>query len=115
MLPHGAGYAAATALPGVTIVDPRPYAGAAMAAVYRTYGHIGPVLPAVGYDAAQRTALAEVIAAADADAVIAATPVDLAAAIATTKPVHRVRYDFADIDDPGLSHHIETFLDRRGL
>jgi len=114
-MPHGAGYAAARAEPDVTIVDPRPYAGRTLAATYDTYGHIGPVLPAVGYDAAQRAALAEVIAAADADAVIAATPVDLASVIETAKPVHRVRYDFTDIDTPGLGAKVDAFLIGRGL
>jgi predicted GTPase len=110
---HGAGYAAVAALGDATIVDPRPFAAPAIRAVYDAYPHIGPVLPAVGYDAPQRAALRRTIEAADADVVVAATPVDLAALIAPSKPVVRARYRFAEVETPGLAAQIEAFLARR--
>jgi predicted GTPase len=80
-------------------------------AVYERYPHIGRVLPAVGYDAAQLEALRATINAADAEVVVAATPIDLAALIAIDKPVVRARYDFADAGEPTLGQLVDAFLD----
>ena len=55
-MPYGAGYVAAVAA-GAEIVDPRASADPALQAVFEAYPHIGRVLPAVGYDAAQLEAL----------------------------------------------------------
>ncbi len=112
----GAGYAAASAAGVGAIVDPRISATPALREVFARYPHIGPVLPAVGYDAAQVAALRQTIEDSDAEAVIAATPVDLAALLATRKPVVRVRYDYADADDgddaPTLGAIVDSFLAR---
>jgi len=112
---HGAGYAAATAQPDVSIVDPRPSATPEIARVYARYPHIGPVLPALGYGQAQQAALAASIAAAQPDVVVAATPVDLAALLDLTLPVVRARYDYADAGEPTLGGLVDAFLDQRGL
>ncbi|MCC7272703.1 MAG: GTPase [Alphaproteobacteria bacterium] len=105
----GAGHVAVRALGDATIVDPRPFAAPAIAEVYARYPHIGPVLPAVGYGPAQLAALAETIARAAVDVVVAATPVDLATIVAIGKPVVRARYDYADVDDPGLGAVVDAF------
>ena len=42
---------------GALIVDPRRWAGPELQETYRRYPHIGPVLPALGYYAAQIEAL----------------------------------------------------------
>ena len=97
------------------IVDPRAGATPEIAAVYRRYPHIGPVLPAVGYGAAQRRDLERTINRSDAEVVVAATPIDLAALLQIDKPVVRARYDYADADEPTLSKFIDDFLDRAGL
>ena len=55
-MPHGAGWRAATDA-GAEIVDPRPWAGPELQALYHRHPHIGPVLPALGYYAAQIDAL----------------------------------------------------------
>jgi predicted GTPase len=106
---HGAGYVAARAA-GATIVDPRPWAAPELAAAYAAYPHIGPVLPALGYSPSQLAALGASIDAAEADAVIAATPVDLAALLPLRKPVLRARYEFEDGAAPGLAGAVEAFL-----
>ena len=111
-MPHGAGFAAAAALGNVLFVDPRPFAAPALRAVFDRYPHIGPVLPAVGYGPDQLAALAETIAAAPADVVVSATPVDLAALVGTAKPVVRVRYGFAEIESPGFAGVVDAFLAR---
>ena len=109
-MPHGAGYLAAMQAGAATIVDPRASAAPEIAAVYAQYPHIGLVLPAMGYSPAQLEALRRTINAARADAVVAATPIDLAALIALDKPVVRARYEFADSETPGLAAELDRFL-----
>jgi predicted GTPase len=106
---HGAGYAAARAA-GADPVDIRMVAASPLKAVFEQYPHIGPVLPAIGYDGLQLKALADTLNAADADMVISATPLDLQALIAINKPVVRARYEYADASTPTLSDVIDKFL-----
>jgi predicted GTPase len=116
-LPHGAGFAAATAA-GAVIVDPRPFLAPALRAELEKYPHIGPVLPALGYSSVQRQALRDTIERSDAEVVLAATPIDLRHVVAVSKPILRVRYEFAEpgslaeIVDDWLAHcrprHQET-------
>jgi predicted GTPase len=112
---YGAGQVAASAAGAAEIVDPRPFAAPAIAAVYARYPHIGPVLPAVGYGPEQIAALAETIAASDAEVVIAATPIDFAAAVPVARPVVRARYEFADAGQPTLAELVDGYLARAGL
>ena len=112
-MPHGAGYAAALAAGAATIVDPRACAAPEIAAVYAQYPHIGPVLPAEGYNPAQLEALRLTINGARAEVVVAATPIDLAALIALDKPVVRARYEFVDSESPGLAAVLERFVTDR--
>jgi predicted GTPase len=111
---HGAGYIAAIQAGAADIVDPRGSAAPEIAAVYALYPHIGPVLPATAYTPAQLEALRQTINAAQADVVVAATPIDLAALIAIDKPVVRARYDFADSAAAGLAAQLDLFLTRPG-
>lgn len=113
--PYGAGYVAATANGAVEIVDPRRSAPPAIQAIYEQYPHIGPVLPAVGYDDAQIEGLRRTIDGAKADVVVVATPFDLGSRVAIEKPVVRARYDFADAGDPTLGSVIDAFLARIGV
>ena len=114
-MPHGAGYAAVSTIESVTIVDPRDSAARPIADVYARYPHIGPVLPAIGYGPEQRAALAGTINASGADIVIGATPADLAAVLDLDKPVVRARYDYADLEAPGLAGLVDDFLQTQGL
>jgi predicted GTPase len=107
---YGAGYVAATEAQAAAIVDARSAAAGSIAEVYARYPHIGAVLPAVGYHPAQLEALRETINRADADVVVAATTCDLAALIDIDKPVVRVRYEFAEVGEPGLGSLVEAFL-----
>ncbi len=54
------------------------------------------------------------IEAADADIVVAGTPIDQAALIRINKPALRARYDFAELELPGLwgavEHRLENLL-----
>ncbi len=110
-MPWGAGHVAALQA-GAEIVDPRPYAGPAIRALYTRYPHIGDVLPATGYSREQLEALRQTINATPADVVVSATPIDLAALIQVHKPVVRARYEFAEVESPGLAGALDAFIGR---
>jgi predicted GTPase len=112
---YGAGYVASTRAGAAEIIDPRPFAVGSVAETYREYPHIGRVLPAVGYGPAQREALTETINRSNADVVVAATPIDLAALLPLDKPVVRAHYDLAEMDEPGLGDRVSAFLTERSL
>lgn len=107
---YGAGTIAAREAGAASFVDPRPFAAPSLRWVFETYPHIGAVLPAVGYDAAQLDGLAATINASDADIVVSATPIDLAALIPAGKPMIRVSYAFQEDPDTPLSALIDRFL-----
>lgn len=112
---YGAGYVAASDAGAAAFVDPRAAAVGEIARVYETYPHIGPVLPAVGYNVTQLQALEATIDASDAETVVIATPCDLAALINIRKPVVRARYDYAETGEPSLRAVVGEFLGRTGL
>jgi predicted GTPase len=112
---YGAGYIAATKAGVAEIVDPRAGAAPEIADVYSAYPHIGPVLPAVGYSEDQLAALRRTIDAAGADIVVSATPCDLAKLIDVKVPIVRARYEFAEMEEPGLGARVEAFLRKREL
>ena len=112
---YGAGYVAAVVGGAASIVHPQPFAVAEIARLYEDYPHLGPVLPAMGYSAAQLDALARSIDATPADVVVSGTPIDLAALVRLAKPVVRARYEFAEAQTPGLGAEIDRYLARAGL
>jgi predicted GTPase len=107
----GAGLTAARALGEIDIVDPRESAAAGIARVYAQYPHIGPVLPAMGYSAAQLAALRATINDSRAEVVLSATPIDLARLGGIDKPVVRARYGYADAGAPTLAEVVLQRLD----
>jgi predicted GTPase len=112
---YGAGFVAASNAHAAEIVDPRLSATGGIAEVYKKYPHIGKVLPAMGYSNAEISDLALCINGAQADVVVAGTPIDLARLMKLNKPVIRARYEFAEADGPTLASHIDDFLRRRNL
>jgi len=109
----GAGYAAALEAGAREIVDPRPFAAGVLREVFARYPHIGPVLPAVGYQPEQLAALAATIEASDCAVVVSATPVDLGSIVPVTKPIVRVTYEFAEAGEPVLEGILNHFLKTR--
>ena len=109
---HGAGFVAATAASAAAIVDPRLSATPEIQAVFRAWPHIGMVLPATGYDAAQLKGLAATIQASSAEVVVSATPIDLARLIQCDRPIVRARYEYAPDEGEGLAPYIDAFLAR---
>jgi predicted GTPase len=111
---HGAGLLAAREA-DAEIVDPRRSATPEVAALYEAHPQTGPVLPAMGYSEAERRALVATVAASAAEIVVTGTPADLTGLFAGIRPVVRVRYDYAEMDTPGLGAAIDAFLSRHGL
>ncbi|MFM9968040.1 MAG: cyclic 2,3-diphosphoglycerate synthase [Burkholderiales bacterium] len=109
-MPYGAAFVAAARSGAAEIVDPRTSAAPEIAAVYAQYPHIGTVLPAMGYSAAQIQALRATIETSRAEVVVSGTPIDLAALLGCVKPVVRVRYEFAEMDAPGLWDEVSRLL-----
>jgi predicted GTPase len=91
-MPAGAAELAARRA-GAVLVDPRPFARGSLRDVFARYPGLGPVLPAVGYGAAQLDELRATIDAVPCDVVLLGTPVDLRRAFAVRPPVVRVRYE----------------------
>ncbi len=107
---YGAGWLAARDHGAAEIVDPRPYAVGSMKDVFAANPHLGPVLPAMGYGRQQTNELAATVAAAPADLVLVATPIDLSLVIKADKPFLRVRYELEEIGEPTIQDLLRSRL-----
>ncbi|HKJ25027.1 MAG TPA: cyclic 2,3-diphosphoglycerate synthase [Myxococcota bacterium] len=114
-MPYGAGGVAATAAGAAEIVDPRPFAQGALRETFARHPHLGRVLPAMGYGAAQLRDLAATLDAVPADLVVSGTPLDLARLIPLGKRVVRARYGYAAAGEPGLERFLAALLERVGI
>jgi predicted GTPase len=85
---------------GATLVDPRPYAQGSLRAVFAAYPALGPVLPAMGYGAAQIAELAATIDATPCDVVLVGTPLDLRRSLPVRHRTVRVRYEVEECGGP---------------
>lgn len=92
----GAGVVGAKAAGVAEIVDPTPYAAGSLAATYAKYPNARGILPAMGYGEAQIRDLEATIDAADADAVVSGTPIDLTRVLSVNKPMTRARYELRE-------------------
>lgn len=98
---------------GAQLVDPRPYAVGSLKEAYAKYPQLGPVLPALGYSAAQLEELRQSINRVPCDAVLLGTPADLARVVGIEKPVARVRFAAADVSRPALRELVLARLSGR--
>jgi predicted GTPase len=108
-MPYGAGTVAARAA-GAELVDPRPYAVGSIATTFAQYPDIGRVLPAMGYGEAQLAELQATLQAAECDAVVVGTPMDLGRVIEVGHPTRRVSYDLVEIGSPTLADVLAPYL-----
>ncbi|MFW6114955.1 MAG: cyclic 2,3-diphosphoglycerate synthase [Thermodesulfobacteriota bacterium] len=108
-MPYGAGYIAAQTYSAAEILDPRPYATGTIRDAYLLYPHIGPVLPAMGYNKNQIRDLENSINNAPCDIVVFATPIHFTRIVSINKRAIRVRYEYYDHDRPYLE---EALIDR---
>lgn len=109
---YGAGWVAARRYGAAEIVDPRPYAVGSIKDTYAKYPTTGPVLPAMGYGAAQVAELEQTIAAAEVDLVVIGTPIDLSRVLKIDKPSQRVRYELQEIGRPTLTELLKAHFDK---
>ena len=108
----GAGIVAAERFGAAEIVDPRPHAVGGIAEVLARYPRLRPLVPAMGYGPGQVADLAATIDAADADVVLAATPIDLRRVMTLRTPIVRVRYELEQVDGPPLASVVTPVLER---
>ncbi|RJP74910.1 MAG: GTPase [Candidatus Zixiibacteriota bacterium] len=106
----GAGVVAAEKFGAEDLVDPREFAVGTIVDVFEKYPDTGTLLPAMGYGAQQVKDLEATIAAADCEAVIIGTPIDLRRIINIDKPSVRVTYDLQEIGRPNLTDVLARFL-----
>ena len=106
---YGAGVIAAKRFGAAKIIDPRPNAVDSIAATYRKYPKVGPLLPAMGYGDSQIRDLQETVNRTECDAVVIGTPIDLGRLLTFNVPTTRVRYELQEIGLPNL----ETIIDRK--
>jgi predicted GTPase len=107
---YGSGIIAARRYGAAAIADPRSTARGSLRDTFDRYPAVGPALPAMGYSQAQLADLAATIEATPCEAIIVATPVDLARLISLKKPCCRVRYDLEEISRPDLAEIVANFL-----
>lgn len=107
---YGAGIIAAKRYGAAEIIDPRPYAVGSIADTFTKYATIGPLLPAMGYGAAQIADLEATINQTPADLVLVATPIDLGRLINIKKPSLRVQYRLEEKGEPLLADLLEAAL-----
>lgn len=105
----GAGVVAARQA-GATLVDPRPWAAGSIKGVYEKYPHMGALLPAMGYSAAQRKDLEDTINSSDAEVVLIATPIDLRRICELSKPAVRASYELHEVSSPTVAEVLKERL-----
>ena len=106
----GAGFVAAEKLGAAEIIDPRPFAVKTIKNTYNKFPQLEKILPAMGYGDAQMKDLEDTINAATVDAVIIATPINLAKLIKINKPHVRVTYKLEERKENALSDIIKKFI-----
>jgi len=92
------------------LVNPKPYAVGSIKKTYEKYGHIGFVLPAMGYGAKQIAELEQTIERTPCDSVVLGTPIDIRRIMKVTKPAARVRYEMREVTKPTLEEFVNKFL-----
>ncbi|PIE06276.1 MAG: hypothetical protein CSA75_00360 [Sorangium cellulosum] len=102
----GAGWVAARDL-GCTVISPRKYAVGTINDTYIKYSQTENVLPAMGYSDKQledlQNTIKKTVEAEKADAVLSATPIDLAKLVKAPVPIVRARYELEEQGKPDLA------------
>jgi predicted GTPase len=109
-MPYGAGIVAARRFGAARLIDPRPAAVGSIRDVLDRYPALEPLVPAMGYGAAQIRELEATLNAVDADIVLSATPIDLNRLLELNKPITRVRYELVQIGGTPLAEIIAPIV-----
>lgn len=107
---YGAGVVAARRYGAQSIADPRPYAVGSLAEVFRAFPHLQQAVPAMGYSRDQLADLKATLEAIPCDLILSATPVDLSNLLHLARPLHRITYEFRELEGNLLEKRVETFL-----
>jgi predicted GTPase len=107
----GAGVIAARRA-GAILVDPRGYAVGSILETFAKYGHVGALLPAMGYSDRQLEDLEETIQHVPCDFVLIATPIDLRHLIPIEQETMRVTYEVGERGQSKLAEVIRTFVNQ---
>jgi len=108
---YGAGVVVAEKEGAAELIDPRPYAVGSIAQTFAKYPHVGPLLPAMGYDDTQIRELEATINASPADVLVVATPIDLTRLINVRMPAVRATYRLQEVGE----NAIEDSLRRKAI
>jgi predicted GTPase len=111
-MPFGAGTVAAHHAGATEFVDPRPVAVGSLAETYRKYPHIGPVLPAMGYGAAQLADLTATIVASGCEVVVNGSPFALSRVLHVDVPIRDATYTLSEIGHPDLADVLAPWIAR---
>jgi predicted GTPase len=114
-MPYGAGVVAARRFGAARLVDPLPAAVGSIRDVLERYPALEPLVPAMGYGAAQVGDLQATLNGVDADLVLSATPIDLARVMTLNKPITRVRYELVEAGGPPLATLLEPIVEAARL
>lgn len=108
----GAGTVAARKFGAAECIDPRPWAKGKIKDTFATYPETGALLPAMGYGEQQVRDLEATIRAAECDAVVIGTPIDLSRLISIRQPIVKVGYELQEIGQPTLGDLLADFFSR---
>jgi predicted GTPase len=107
----GAGVVGARAAGAAQVVDPSPFAVGSIAATYEKYPNARGILPAMGYGEAQVRDLEATLKAADCDAVVSGTPIDLTRVLSVDKPLVRALYELQEQQPGALERALRQLFD----
>ena len=91
-------------------MDPVPYAVGSISDTYRAYPNARKIVPAMGYGEQQIQDLEATIEAAEADVVVAGTPIDLSRVLKTSKPIASVGYELEELEPGALEAELRRLL-----
>jgi len=109
----GAGIVAARQYKAKQCIDPRPFAVGELRGTLRKYPRLVNLIPAMGYTGGQIRDLEETIRRSRPEAVINASPADLASMIDIGVPVARIGYELRELGKPDLRSILKEFIRRR--
>jgi predicted GTPase len=109
-MPYGAGVVAARRFGAARLVDPRPNAVGSIREVLDRYPALEPLVPAMGYGAAQIRDLEATLNAVEADLVLSATPINLKRLLKLNKPITRVRYELHPVSGTPIAEIIAPIV-----
>jgi predicted GTPase len=112
---YGAGTIAAWENDAASLADPKPHAAGSLREVFQQYDQMGTLLPAMGYSPHQLQELEETIRRTPCDAVVVATPVDLARLIHILPPVVRVTYTVVEKERGALEEALAQEIVSRAV